>query len=59
MDDEITVDEAAAVIASPHTVTPGETAVEYDGIVGGRALHVIVVRDSEPPLVIPAWEPNR
>ena len=56
---EITVEEVAAVIASPQTVTAGETAVEYDGIVGGRALHVIVVRDSEPPLVITVWEPNR
>ncbi len=33
---EITVEEVAAVIASPQTVTAGETAVEYDGIVGGR-----------------------
>ncbi len=55
---EITPDEVAAVVASPRAVTTGETAVEYDGVVSGRALHVIVVRDSEPPLVITAWEPN-
>ena len=33
----------------------GGTAVAYDGTVDGRVLHVIVVRDSEPPLVITLW----
>ena len=33
----------------------GGTAVAYDGTVDGRVLHMSVVRDSEPPLVITVW----
>lgn len=40
-------------------VTIGVTAVEYDAIIGGRPIHVVVVRGSDPPLVITLYPRNR
>ena len=50
--------EVEAVLERPEHVTVGETAVEYDGIVGGRQIVVIVVRESSPPLVITVIAPE-
>lgn len=56
---EISREEVAAVIDAPLRVTIGATAVEYDGVVGNCELHIVVVRGSDPPLVITLWENNR
>ncbi len=36
----------------PERVREGDTAIEYDGVVEGRAVRVVVVKGSQPPLVI-------
>lgn len=43
--------EIEAIIATPDTVEAGDLFVRYDGHIGGRRLTVLVVRDSDPPLV--------
>jgi hypothetical protein len=59
---EISRSEVEAVVLAPLGVEVGDTAVEYDGLASGlasgRPLHVVVVRGSEPLLVITAYEPE-
>jgi hypothetical protein len=55
---EISRSEVEAVVLAPLGVEVGDTAVEYDGLASGRPLHVVVVRGSEPSLVITAYEPE-
>lgn len=56
---EISVEEVTAVLDEPERSAAGATAVEYDGVVAGRALHVVVVRGPDQPLVITVYEPDR
>jgi hypothetical protein len=55
----LTVEQVVAVLTEPEETTIGQTAVEYDAIVDGRPLHVVVVRDSAPPLVITVFDKDR
>ena len=52
-------DEVLGIIESADDVTIGATAVEYDAHVGDRLIHVVVVRGSDPPLVITLYPRNR
>ncbi len=55
LDNGVTRDQVESVLAEARTVAIGASAVEYDGEVGGRTLHVVVARDSQPPLVVTVW----
>ena len=50
----ITPEMVSATIAASGRRTVGRTAVEYDGIIDDRPIRVVVVKDSDPPLVITA-----
>jgi hypothetical protein len=56
---EISHEDIEAILANPTRTDVGETAVEYDGTVRGRPLRVVVVKGSEPPLVITVHELDR
>lgn len=51
----ISTAEIDAVISAPERVSIGDTAIEYDATVGGRPLHVVVVKGSKPPLIITVY----
>ena len=50
----------SSLLGGPATPgSPWQTAVEYDGAIGGRPTWVIVVRGSNPALVITAYWADR
>ena len=56
---EISREEVIVALESPLSVTIGATAVEFEGVVQGRELHIVAVRDSDPLLVITVWEKDQ
>ena len=52
VDRAITLRHVEQVLASPDRLIEGVTADEYNAVVDGRALRVVLARNTEPPLVI-------
>jgi hypothetical protein len=48
----VTRSDIEHLMAEAHDVRIGESAVEYDGDLRGMPLRVVVVKESDPPLVI-------
>ena len=48
----ITREEVEQVLGSPDTLIEGVTADEYNAVVDGRALRVVLARNTEPRRVI-------
>lgn len=44
--------EIQATVANPDEVTVGELLVSYDAVIGGRRVSVVLLKDSDPPLVV-------
>lgn len=51
-DEGIAREDVETAISQPERTDVGETAIEYYLTLRGRTIRVIVVRDSNPPLVI-------
>ncbi len=52
VDRAISRQEVMQVLTSPDRLVEGVTADEYNAMVNGRPLRVVVARNTEPPLVI-------
>ncbi len=52
VDREITAQHVQQVLDYPDRLVEGVTANEYNAVVDGRPLRVVVARNTEPPLVI-------
>ena len=51
-DREITGQHVEQVVRYPDRLVEGVTADEYNAVVDGRPLRVVIARNTEPPLVI-------
>lgn len=47
--------EVEMAIAAPDSTVIGPSEVKYDKLIGGRLIRVVVVPDSDPPLVITVY----
>ena len=52
VDREITAQHVERVVEYPDRLVEGVTADEYNAVVDGRPLRVVIARNTEPPLVI-------
>ena len=52
VDRAITLRHVEQVLASPDRLIEGVTADEYNAVVDGRALRVVLARNTEPRLVV-------
>lgn len=48
--------DVVAVISTPERVITGTTAIEYDARIRGKPVRVVVVKESDPLLVITVHE---
>ncbi len=49
---DIKIQDVETVLQHAEQERVGDSAIEYDGVVEGRAVRVVVVKGSQPPLVI-------
>jgi hypothetical protein len=52
----LTREDVADIIEHPERTERGTTADEYEATLRGALYHVVVVKDSDPPLIITVYE---